>query len=503
MRHLFILSFLFLFNFSNAQIQIGADIDGEAEGDYFGSSLALSSDGQFLAVGANENDGNGLLSGHVRVFQKVGTAWIQRGADIDGADGGDGSGAVDISDDGNRVVIGSRFSNANGGASGQTRVFEYNGSAWGQLGADLNGEAAFDYAGHAVAMSNDGNTIAIGATHNDGGGNDAGHTRLYSYTAGNWVQKGADIDGESAGDNSGWSVALSADGNTVVIGAYKNQANGTDAGHARVYSFSGGSWSQVGADIDGGAGDRFGWDVDISDDGYKIIIGGTHNTNSAGFEAGVARVYTNINHGPTWNKTGQDMIGESLVDWFGYSVAISGSGFAVAIGAIRNDGTGPDAGNVKVFQYPNGTWLQVGASLNAEASGDWFGTAVSLSYDGYTLAVGALNNNPSGTAPYTGQVRCFDLIGIVSSGEEIDQDQVVESFKAFPNPSNGMLTLELGRVINFVTVTISDVTGKVLFQNEFENIESTELELTDSTGVYFVKIETPNQPAKTLRVLKK
>lgn len=496
-------SFLFLFNNINAQVQIGNDIDGEMADDYFGSSLALSSDGQFLVVGAEQNDGNGVNSGHVRILAKVGSSWTQRGGDIDGASSGDWSGtSVAISDDGNRVVIGSRYSNAGGGASGHTRVFSYNGSAWSQLGSEINGEAAFDYAGYAVAMSDDGSTIAIGATHNDGaGGSDCGHARAYTYTGGSWAQKGGDIDGEAGGDNSGWSVSLSSDGNTIAIGAYKNSANGTDAGHVRVFSFSGSSWTQKGGDIDGAMGDRFGWDVDLSDSGNRIVIGATHNTNSIGFEAGLTQVYQFS--GGAWSQLGQDLFGESLVDWFGYAVAISGDGNVIASGATLNDGTGPSGGNVKVFQLYGTTWTQIGNDIDSEYEGDWCGYAVDLSHDGSTVAVAGLNNDPTGaaaSAPYTGHVRCFDMSGVLSGSEEVLQ--VTENFKVFPNPNNGALTLELGKVFDSVSITISDVSGKVLYQNDFENISSTELELTDTSGVYFVKIESADLTAKTLKVIK-
>jgi len=503
MRFIFIFvftSFLFFFNSLNAQVQIGADIDGEAQDDYFGSYLSLSSDGQFLAVGADQNDGGGNLAGHVRVFQKSGNSWVQRGGDIDG-NAGEFSGTVAMSDDGNRVVIGSRFSNANGGASGSTNVFSFNGSAWAQLGTEIDGEDAFDYAGHAVDMSSDGNTIAIGATHNDGNNNnDCGHVRVYTYSGGNWVQKGGDIDGENSGDNSGWSVSLSADGNTVAVGAYKNQANGSETGHVRVYNFSGGNWSQKGSDIDGGAGDRFGWDVELSGNGNTLVAGGTHNTNTVGFQAGVARAYNFV--GGSWVQLGQDLIGESLVDWFGYSVSISGDGNVIASGAIKNDGNGPDAGNVKVYQLSGSTWVQAGIDIDSESSGDWNGYVIDLSNDGTSIAIGALNNDPSpgGSAQYTGHVRCFDMSGELSNSEDVDQ--ITHNFNVFPNPTNGFLTLELGQVIDFVTVTVSNVTGKVLFQKDFENIESTQLELTDTSGVYFVKIETPNQASKTLKVMR-
>jgi LPXTG-motif cell wall-anchored protein len=84
-------------------------------------------------------------------------------------------------------------------------------------------------------MSGDGSRIAIGANRNGGTGRDAGHVRIYTLTNGTWTQTGADIDGETAGDYSSWSVALSGDGSRIAIGAYGNDGNGDAAGHVRVY----------------------------------------------------------------------------------------------------------------------------------------------------------------------------------------------------------------------------------------------------------------------------
>ena len=98
-------------------------------------------------------------------------------------------------------------------------------------------------------------TRSSSAPLNDGNGDYAGHARVFTLTDGAWVQVGADIDGEAAGDESGWSVAMNAVGDTVIIGARYNDGNGNDSGHARVYELTGGVWVQVGADIDGEAAD--------------------------------------------------------------------------------------------------------------------------------------------------------------------------------------------------------------------------------------------------------
>ena len=114
-------------------------------------------------------------------------------------------------------------------------------SAQIQIGSDIDGEAAGDFSGESVSLSSDGTTLAIGAYGNvgNGTGTNAGHVRIYEYSAGSWTQLGADIDGEAAADNSGSFVSLSSGGDTVAIGAPYNDGNGISSGHVRVYSLVG------------------------------------------------------------------------------------------------------------------------------------------------------------------------------------------------------------------------------------------------------------------------
>jgi hypothetical protein len=128
-----------------------------------------------------------------------------------------------------------------------------------QRGADIDGEAADDGSGRSVSVSADGLTVAVGATGYDGAGSYAGHVRIYTWGGSGWVQRGADIDGEAISDRSGNSVSLSADGLTVAVGADNNHGAGSEAGHVRIYTWGASSWVQRGADIDGeAAGDGSG-----------------------------------------------------------------------------------------------------------------------------------------------------------------------------------------------------------------------------------------------------
>ena len=277
-------------------VQRGGDIDGEAVGDQSGLSVALSADGDTMAIGAWLNDPtiDGILAnnaGHVRIYRWNGSVWDQRGGDIDGEAAGDQSGrSVALSADGDTVAIGAHLNDGNGSNAGHVRIYAWNGSGWDRRGGDIDGEAAGDESGLSVALSADGDTVAISAPLNNGNGDGAGRVRVYAWNGSGWVQRGGDIDGEAAGDQSGRGVALSADGDTVAIGAHLNDGNGDAAGHVRIYAWDGAGWDQRGGDIDGeAAGDQSGRWVALSADGDTVAIGAPGNGGS-GSNAGHVRV---------------------------------------------------------------------------------------------------------------------------------------------------------------------------------------------------------------------
>ena len=328
--------------------QIGSDISGETADDQSGYSVAMSADGNRIAIGAPYNDDSGVDSGQVRIHTWNGTTWTQTGADIDGETAGDQSGySVAMSADGNRIAIGARYNDDSSDNSGHVRIYTWNGTTWTQTGADINGEAEEDYSGWSVAMSADGNRIAIGAVINN---NRTGHVRIYTWDGTNWTQTGADINGEADDDSSGSSVAMSADGTRIAIGAPGNDGSGSGTGHVRIYTWDGTNWTQTGADINGEAdGEYSGSSVAMSADGTRIAIGATGN-NDNGSNAGQVLIYTW--DGTTWTQTGANINGETANDYSGYSVAMSADGTRIAIGAIWNDDGGVDSGHVRIYSVP-------------------------------------------------------------------------------------------------------------------------------------------------------
>jgi hypothetical protein len=325
-------------------IQAGVDIDGSGS---FGYGISLSSDGKRLVVGANAT-----TNGNAKVYDWSGSAWVQVGGDLTGTASGDLFGtAVSISGDKTRIAVGAISHDS---SRGEVKIYEYDqvSANWVQLGSTLDGEATGDRFGYSLAMSSNGSRVAIGADNNDGGGTDAGRVRVFDWDGSNWTQAGVNIDGESAGDLMGHKgeVSLSSDGFRLAVGARRDDETGTDAGHVRVFNWSDGAWTQLGDDIDGeAAGDEFGVGVALSPDGSRLAVGG-HLNDAGGSDAGHARVFEYIDG--SWTKIGADLDGNDPGGLFGTAVALSSNGSRLVVGGPRVDGPdGNECGLARVFDY--------------------------------------------------------------------------------------------------------------------------------------------------------
>ena len=458
MRNLTLLIAFFITVNINAQwTQVGDNINGEAEIDQSGYRVALNADGSIIAVGAYLNDGNGVDAGHVRIYENNSGVWEQIGNDIDGeAAGNHSSRGLSISSDGSIVAIGAMYNSGNGTNSGHVRVYENNAGNWEQIGDDINGEAANDFSGYSVSLSSDGTIVAIGSVDNSGNGTSSGQVRIFQNNAGNWTQVGNSINGETAGDHSGYSVGLSSDGTIVAIGAYKNADNGTNSGHVRVYENNSGTWNQIGDDIDGeAAGDYSGTSLSISNDGSIVAIGAYANDGN-GEDAGQVRVYEN-NSG-TWTQVGDDIDGEAADEHFGISVSLNAEGNKLAVGAPSS---GSNTGLTRVYENTAGSWVKMGNDIIGEAVNDLAGTSVSL--EGSTLAVGAPGSDGNGSASGQAKIYSFqneddtqwttdtDVNTLVAETESEDMQAIGTSdgqtyvvfWKSVGSPTNYELRLQL------------------------------------------------------------
>jgi hypothetical protein len=450
----------------------GGVLDGHA-----GWGAAISGDGNTVAIGA-PHEGGGAAgvnasqtdnsmdgAGAVYVFVREGGGWRQQ-AYLKASNpqmSSEFGHAVALSADGNTLVVSAQFEGSgakgiNGNQkdrsipqSGAVYVFTRSGTTWTQqayVKASNTGEAGTadsfgdgDQFGVSVTISDDGNTIAVGAIAEDGGaaginGNQAdnsatsaGAVYIFTRTGSTWAQqayvKPANPD---PGDLFGYSVSLSADGNTLAIGSYDEGGssrgiNGPPdnmrrgAGAVYVFSRTASDWTQQ-AYIHASnaeAGDSLGVNVALSDDGNTLLASsldedctatgvnppGCDNDRTEDISTGAAYVF--VRSGAAWTQQAYLKASNTGAnDWFGSRAALSGDGNTAALGASLEDSSGkgvngkqdddaaPESGAVYVFTRTGTTWSQQAyvKSSNAEAY-DEFGGSVALSRDGRTMVASA------------------------------------------------------------------------------------------------------------------
>ena len=303
--------------------------------------------------------------------------------------------SVAISADGNTAIVGGPGDSLDAGAAW---VFTRSGQVWSQQGSKMVGTGAAGTAqqGWSVAISGDGNTAIVGGPTDDYDADDSafvGAAWVYTRSGGAWTQQGNKLVGwDAVGDAwQGWSVAISADGNTAIVGGYQDDFN---AGAAWVYTRSGGVWTQQGNKLVGtgaiGAAQQ-GYSVAISADGNTGIVGG----DAENFNAGAAWVYTRS--AGVWSQQGGNLVGTGAAATAqqGWSVAISGDGSAAIVGGPTDNSF---AGASWVFTRSGGVWTQQGNKLVGSGGAGAQGTSVAISADGNTAIVGGPTDYWAGAA---------------------------------------------------------------------------------------------------------
>jgi hypothetical protein len=328
---------------------VGLPLYGLAVDDFFGTAVALSDDGLTLAVGAPGVSLEGINNaGQVSVYRYASESWTQVGSAIAGSGSLLSTGsslALDAS--GNRLAVGSPQGGVD--SEGVVRVFDFD-TSWVEVGSGIRGALEFANAGVSVALSDDGNRVAVGAS---GANSSTGRVMVFALDDGDtpaWELMGNVLEGSAGSDQFGRSVALDGAGDTLVVGANGQDTAGSNSGQVTVFSFTSSSWALVGAPINGvTAGDRFGYAVAINQAGTRIAAG-ARNTDSPGDNAGEVRAFDVV--GDTWSQFGQTLTGESAGDQAGHSVALAANGNLLAIGAPASSGS---TGHVRVFSYTEPT----------------------------------------------------------------------------------------------------------------------------------------------------
>ena len=387
-----------------------------------GDSVAISADGSTAIVGGSGISNVSLVGvGAAWVYTRSGSVWSQQGNALVGDDvvgpAAQGS-SVAISADGNTAIVGAFLDNSSlgSGAVGAGFVYTRSGGVWSQQGAKLVGTGAVGFAsqGISVAISADGNTAVVGGFGDNFG---LGAAWVFTRSGGTWSQQGNRLVGTGAvgGASQGHAVAISADGSTVIIGGPYDDSG---VGAAWVFRQSGGAWLQQGGKLVGsgavnvkGFGVRQGYSVAISADGSTAIVAGSEDNGGVG----AAWVYTR--NGGVWTQEGGKLVGAGAV-----SVGISGDGNTAIVSA-----PGGNSGVVEsVYTRNGGVWTQQGGSLvgtGAVDSSEGLGGSVAISEDGNTVIGGGPSDGAGAGAAWVFSTQTWLWVPVASHNPGLNGTQ--------------------------------------------------------------------------------
>jgi len=358
-----------------------------AAGDQFGSCVSIS--GTHAIVGARWNSDNGTSSGSAYIYEKNGGTWTE--TKLIGSDTvlGDWFGHV-VSISGDTAIVGAPGEDDCATSSGAAYIFEKTGDTWTETRLKASDPAQSDEFGYAVAI--DGSRAVVGAWLEDtiGTSGSDGAAYFFEDNGTDWIQVAKVRAGHTASRNL-FGHAVSISGQLAVIGAYSDDAGGTDSGAAYIFEESGGTWSEVVKlkASDAAASDEFGYSVSIS--GTTAIVGAHYNDDND-TSSGAAYIFQD--NGTAWVEVAKLIASDAdRQDYFGRSVSINGT--RALVGAWGNGDNGDHSGSLYVFEDNGSAWVEVQKILASDAtSHDYFGCAVSLGDTG--IIVGAYGDDDAG-----------------------------------------------------------------------------------------------------------
>lgn len=476
--------------------QYGQSLHGTSTKEYLGSSISLNQTGNIMAVGAHGDANSDNKTGYVVVLENNGSNWVQIGDTIKGDSIQDYTGySVDLNDQGNILAVGSpSFSNQNN--IPYTKVYQYDGSNWVQLGNRLDGITYHGFFGNSVALNSAGDILAVAAKRESSSSVfDAGCVKVFEYDGTTWNQLGSQLEGDLPDENSGEVISLNADGFTIAIGSPHVDNN---RGRVKVYSYVNSDWVQLGNTLDGSLlHSRFGLDIDINNNGNRIAVGAPTFNNGEETPYGSVTVYDY--DGTTWNQVGDELIGEYDHGYFGQSVRLSNDGEFLLVGILDHYNMLAQwtSGGVNLYRLLNNNWVQQGETIEGEHFGDKEGHRVDINGDGTIYASSALLTG--------GGVQILERSGRVKvfTHEALGLPTELEGIRFYPNPTSGFLTISKTSEIEIKQVKVYNTIGQIMnpkiqYLDEGQvNIDLSKLK----NGIYITSILFQNGELQNVKIV--
>ncbi len=533
--------------------QLGIDINSLHIGNQFGANICLSADGSTLAIGApalylGTPTEKNVLYGAVHIYAWNGKAWHQKGNALTTSVKNNGFGfALDLSADGNFLIVGTPYyGNKTNTNIGLAQVYSFENGQWAKMGNPLIGEMSEQLFGYSVAMSDDGQTVAVGAPSGKTGPESHSYVTVYQWYPNNqmrapvwsaekqvpapissWKQVGQTLYEPVASTKFGSHVDLNCNGKMLAVGAPSKNVFAQNCGEISIYILQNNAWQMLGTPIYGEFENEFlGQTFDLSDDGSTLAVGLPYS-GGALKNTGTVEIYR-------WNSLdwvikGSVLTGLTANDYFGYDVSLSANGNYLLVSAPYVEETNtigyPETlapspiseayayvqaftwVKINSYEFPEndyrnyaGKWENMGTMLLGKSANEAFGTSVAIAANKNIIAVGTplsiVNDEVS-----TGYVRtfCAETPSIFTGyvNETMTNNRAKGGVTTlptplmkgvYPNPTKGAVTIEFETLAATVTLSIYQIDGTMVFTKLLPASNRIEAYIPGKPGLYFVEL---------------
>lgn len=443
---------LLITHFTVAQELKGVSQIGDKSNDEYGTALSISSDGSVIGIGGYS---------YVDIKKWENGEWIQKGQRLKDSLVYLFGINIALSEDGNRVAIGSLNSSVN--------VYRFVNGTWIKAGDNIFPETNSSRFGMEVDLSGQGKYLAIGDPHYGQNNSWIGSVDVYYYNGQDWSQLGNKFKGGFGTEQLGTSVSLSNDGKILAIGA--PGLFESSLGYVEIFRWNGNDWLQVGSRIlSTSPGEWFGYSVKLSGNGERVVVGSSHS-NGDTLSEGAVRVFDLVDK--NWVQVGNRINGLETNNYFGRRVSISNNGNIIGAGAYSNKMNGTNSGMIGLYRFVNDDWELIGDRIFG-SSGEYLGYSLGISGDGKSVIV---------SSPGKNFASVYDFSSLL--GFETLKNQ---SLKYFPNPVNSIFHTDLRELSKYIIYNSVGQEVKTGFVTNGD-IDFSVL----PKGNYFVKISDGNE----------
>ena len=440
-----------------------------------GESVSISANGNIVAFGEPlYNGGHGL----VRVFKWQNNVWEQIGNDLSGQAGSQFGWNIDLSGDGNTIVIGPFVDSL-------LEVFHWEGSDW--VARQVNLQNWLE--SNCVSINYNGDRIAAGAGF-------YGNVSIFEWNGSEYIQNGnllsdytipadslnyANFGGHISMDSTGFEIAVSEDW----------LSDNSHPGKVLLYQWNGSNWVSPGQTLQFPvSSQRKVGSLSLSPDGNSLCVGTVGQNNQVSGE-----VFVYNREGNSWNIKGNPIPGEIGSNFFGGSVALNRDGSTFAVGESNYSDSLEGSGAVAVYQFIDSDWVQKGSTIFGDTLQEHFGYSIGVSADGNVLIGGAFNYNLG-----RGRIKVYQWNSGIANGLPNSFSNV--KIITYPNPVNQTLNIDLGKGFHEMNFEMEDATGKTIMRKKMINKRYCSFNLNLGSGVYFLILKDGKGVFAVKKILK-